>query len=72
MKKVSLERLMAANAQVLKKDDLKFILGAGERYDTLGGGEPNCVGIPCTKSQDCQDPFCPRCDEHELGNLCAT
>jgi hypothetical protein len=73
MKKVNLEKLMAANAQVLKKEDLKFILGAGERYDALGGGEPDCLGVECINDDQCGDPFCPRCDLDPSGpGLCAT
>ncbi|XLS28299.1 hypothetical protein ACJD0Z_13965 [Flavobacteriaceae bacterium M23B6Z8] len=64
---------MASNAKVLKRDDLKFIAGAGERYDALGGGEPNCVGVPCVTTDDCQDAFCPRCDKDGTDDgLCAT
>ncbi len=66
MKKIDFQTLLELNLQVtvLGREDLKYILGAGEGYDSIGGENPGdeCLISTCNTNDDCSAlPYCTKC-----------
>ena len=78
MKKIDFQTLLEANSKVtvLGREDLKYISGAGEGYDSIGDEDPGdqCLTSSCSNDNDCENKFCTKCVDATSSQLgtCAT
>ena len=72
MKKIDLQFILESKGgTLLGKEDLKYILGAGEGYDSIGGEDPgdDCLkGDQCGSDNDCENKFCTKCVKASSGS----
>ena len=65
MKKTNLQFILESKGgTLLGKEDLKYILGAGEGYNSIGGEDPgdDCLVSSCASDSDCESlPYCTKC-----------